>query len=399
VDELRRQFPFLKSGALYFDTAATAQKPQRVIDRIDRFYSKQYGTVHRALYTQAAEATAAYTAVRQQAAQFLGASSSDEIIFVKGTTEAINLVASSWGATHLKVGDEILLPEIEHHANIVPWQLLAKKNGVILRPIPVTDQGELNLKAFHQMLSPCTKLVTLAHVSNVLGTEHPIAEIVAAAHAVGAKVLLDGAQSAGHQPIDLQKLDVDFFACSGHKLYGPTGVGLLYGKKELLESMPPYQGGGDMIDRVSWEETSFQPPPLRFEAGTPMIAEVIALGETLSFLTEVGLTQIQQHEQALLAYAEKQMRDLPGLTILGSAPKKGPIISFTIEGVHPMDLALLLDARKIALRTGHLCAQPALRRFGLTTVSRASFGIYNNVHEVDQLVEALDSSLHILVGG
>jgi cysteine desulfurase/selenocysteine lyase len=387
---VRDEFPIFQkhSDLIYLDSAATTHKPQCVIDALTQFYAEEYATVHRAIYRSSIAATEKYNETRLAAARFLNAAHVDEIVFTRGTTDAINLVAQSYGGTMLKSGDEILISEMEHHSNIVPWQMIAQKTGATLRWIPMNDQGVLEWKG---MINSKTKIVALAHVSNVTGTINPIAEIALAAHIFGAKMVVDGAQAAPHMKVDVQALGCDFYAFSGHKCYGPTGVGVLYGKKELLECMPPVQGGGDMIERVEMEQTTYQMPPLRFEAGTPLIAEVIALKTALEFIEN------HREEDSLLAYATKQLSTVPGLKILGTAPKKGPIITFSIEGVHPLDLGTLLDLKNIAIRTGHLCAQPLLRKFGLTAAARVSFGLYNTKKEVDLLTEALTEIAHKLV--
>lgn len=379
---MRDEFPIFQKHPklIYLDSAATTHKPRCVIDALTRVYSADYATVHRAIYRTAIRAGEQYDETRLTAARFLNATKPEEIVFTRGTTDGINLVAQSYGRTFLNAGDEILVSEMEHHSNLVPWQMVAKQTGAILRVIPMDDQGVLQWKGW---ITSRTKLVALAHISNVTGTINPIAEIGMAAHAVGAKMLVDGAQAAPHIKIDVQALHADFYAFSGHKCYGPTGVGILYGKKELLEIMPPIQGGGDMIERVDLENTTYQLPPLRFEAGTPIIGSVIALKAALDF--------IEQHRQPdlLLPYATERLQEIPNLKIIGTAPEKGPILTFHIEGVHPLDLATLLDLKDIAIRSGHLCAQPLLRKFGLTAAARASFGIYNTIHEVDLFVEAI----------
>lgn len=378
---MRDEFPIFHAHPelIYLDSAATAHKPQCVIDALTQFYAEDYATVHRAIYRQSLKATEKYNETRVTAGRFLNAQP-EEIVFTRGTTDAINLVAQSYGRTFLKPGDEILISEMEHHSNIVPWQMVARQTGAILRWIPMNPQGILEWKG---TLTPKTKLVALAHISNVTGTINPIAEITKAAHAIGAVMLVDGAQAAPHIKIDVQALDCDFYAFSAHKCYGPTGVGVLYGKKELLEVMPPVQGGGDMIEQVEMEKTTYQMPPLRFEAGTPLIAQVIALKTALEFIEK------NRRPEKLLARATKRLEAIPGLKIIGTAPQKGPIITFHIEGIHPLDLATLLDLKNIAIRTGHLCAQPLLRKFGLTAAARVSFGIYNTVREVDLFADAL----------
>lgn len=378
---MRDEFPIFRSypDLIYLDSAATAHKPQCVIDALVKFYSEDYATVHRAIYRPSLKATEQYNETRATAARFLNAET-EEIVFTRGTTDAINLVAQSYGRTFLKPGDEILISEMEHHSNIVPWQMVAKQTGAVLRWIPMNDQGVLEWQG---TLTPKTKIVAIAHVSNVTGTINPIAEIAKAAHSHGAKIVVDGAQAAPHLKIDVQALDCDFYAFSGHKCYGPTGIGILYGKKELLEVMPPVQGGGDMIERVELERSTYQMPPLRFEAGTPLIAEVIALKTALEF------TEKNRRPDTLLAFATERLLALPDLKIIGTAAQKGPIITFHIEGVHPLDLATLLDLKNIAIRSGHLCAQPLLRKFGLTAAARASFALYNTMEEVDRFVDAV----------
>lgn len=378
---MRDEFPIFKKHPelIYLDSAATTHKPSCVIDALNQFYTEDYATVHRAIYRSSMRATEQYNETRAVAARFLNANV-DEIVFTRGTTDAINLVAQSYGRTFLKPGDEILISEMEHHSNIVPWQMVAKQTGATLRFIPMNQQGILEWQGH---ITPKTKMVALAHVSNVTGTINPIAEIGQAARAVGAKFLVDGAQAAPHMKIDVQALNCDFYAFSGHKCYGPTGVGVLFGKNEVLEMMPPIQGGGDMIERVELEETTYQMPPLRFEAGTPIIGPVIALKTALEFIER------NRKPENLLSHATERLEAIAGLKIIGTAPKKGPIITFHIEGVHPLDLATLLDLKNIAIRSGHLCAQPLLRKFGLTTASRVSFGIYNTVQEVDQFADAV----------
>ncbi len=394
---IRQEFPLLKSSPLiYLDSAATTHKPQAVIDAMMQFYTQGYGTVHRALYKLAAEATAQYHAVRQQVQQFLNAESSDEIIFTKGTTEAINLVAASFGEAFVRAGDEILISEMEHHSNIVPWQLLCARAGAHLRVAPIDESGQLIKEEFEKLLNERTRLVSVAHISNATGTQNPIEWIIEKAHEFGAKVFIDGAQSAGHIPVDVQLLDADFFAFSGHKIFGPTGVGILYGKREILEQMPPYQGGGDMIERVTFEKTTYQAPPLRFEAGTPMIAEVMGLGAALTFIENLGRARVASWEQELLQHATERLLQIPGLRLIGTAPQKGAIVTFVVQDVHSSDIGSMLDAKGVAVRTGHLCAQPTMRRFGVETATRLSFAPYNTCEEIDQCVDALSKILPVL---
>lgn len=386
MKQLRDDFPILKKPLIYFDSAATSQKPQVVLDGMHRFYSEEYGTVHRAVYDLATGATELYNNVRKQVQAFLHAASADEIIFTKGTTESINLVARCFP---LQAGDEIIISEMEHHSNIVPWQMTCKERGAVLKIIPMTDKGELDLEAYKKLLNPRTKLVSVAHISNSTGTVNPIRHIIELAHQHKAKVFIDGAQAAAHIPVDVQKLDADFYAFSGHKVFGPTGIGILYGKKELLEEMPPYQGGGDMIETVTMNHTIYQPAPLKFEAGTPLIAQVIGLGAALTYIESIGLSKIAAWEKDLLIYATDKLKAVKGLKIIGTAKEKGAIISFVIDGIHHLDIGTLLNLKGIAVRTGHHCAQPAMERFGISGTTRISFAPYNTRAEIDTFVDAL----------
>ena len=401
VRRVREDFPMLKKmmngrHLIYLDTAATSQKPQSVIDAIHTFYSLEYGTVHRAIYELAAHSTEMYSTVRTKVQQFIGAREEEEIIFTRGTTESINLVAHSYGRAFLKKGDEIIISEMEHHSNIVPWQLLAKERGLKLKYIPMSLEGELRLDVFKELLSERTKLVSVAHIANATGTINPIEEIISLAHQAGAKVLIDGAQAASHLPLNVEALDVDFYAFSGHKIYGPTGIGVLYGKRELLKDMPPFIGGGDMIETVTMEESTFQDPPLRFEAGTPSIAEVIGLGAAIDYIESLGRENIEEWLNHLLSHATEKLLEVSGLKIIGTAKKKGPIISFVLDDLHPLDLGTLLGLKGIAIRTGHLCAQPALSRFGLKSIARISLGIYNTLSDIDNAVEAIQEGALLL---
>lgn len=389
---MRDRFPIFKNhpNLIYLDSAATAHKPKEVIDALNQFYSFEYATVHRAIYRPSLKATDKYNASREAARKFLNAKFFEEIVFTRGTTDALNLIAKSFGKIAVKPGDEILISEMEHHSNIVPWQMLAKETGADLRWIPVNEKGVLEWEG---KINSRTKIVSLAHVSNVTGTINPIQAIAKAAHKVGAAFVVDGAQAAPHMLVDVQKLDCDFYAFSGHKCYGPTGIGILYGKKELLEKMPPIEGGGDMIERVDLDGTSYQQPPLRFEAGTPIIASAIALKPALDFIEEIGREAIAAHEDALYLRAKEQISEISELKIIGTSPQKGPILTFSIDGIHSLDLATLLDLENIAVRSGHLCAQPILRRFGLETATRASFGIYNTLEEVDRFIISLKQNL------
>ncbi len=392
--ELRKQFPVLQREVkgrplVYLDNAATSQKPLRVIRALEAYYSGYNANIHRGIHTLAEEATAAFEQTRETARKFVGAASTEEIIFTRGTTEGINLVASSWGRSFLQEGDEIILSTLEHHSNIVPWQMVAQERGAVVRVVPVSEQGVFQWEEFQRLLSPRTKFVSIVHVSNALGVINPVKDIIDAAHAVGAKVLVDGAQSSVHLDIEVQAMDCDFFAFSGHKVYGPTGVGVLYGKKALLEAMPPYQGGGEMIREVDFSGTTYNDLPYKFEAGTPNIADVIALHEALAFINETGKARIRAHEDDLLGYATEQLRAIEGLRIIGDVTDKVSVISFVMEGIHPQDIGILLDNQGIAVRTGHHCTQPLMKRLGLPGTSRASFAAYNTREEVDALVTGL----------
>jgi cysteine desulfurase/selenocysteine lyase len=394
VEAVRRDFPILdvrigSKPLVYFDNAATTHKPQVVIDAIQRFYMLQNANIHRGVHYLSQQATDAYEQARGKVARFLGAASPDEIIFVRGATEAVNLVASSWGGKFIHSGDEIVITEMEHHANIVPWQMLAERTGAVIRVAPITDDGELDLPKFHALLGKKTKLVAFVHVSNALGTINPVRELIAAAHAVGAKVLLDGAQSAPHLPVDVQELGCDFFVCSGHKIYGPTGIGVLWARREILESMPPYQGGGDMIEKVTFEKTTFKEPPSRFEAGTPHISGGIALGAAVDYLDKIGRERIAAHEDEIAGYAVEKLSGIEGLRIVGRPRHRAGAVSFVMDDVHPHDIGTILDSNGIAIRAGHHCAQPLMHRLGLAATARASFGLYNTRAEVDALAAAL----------
>jgi cysteine desulfurase/selenocysteine lyase len=381
---------------VYFDNAATSQKPIQVIDALVHYYTHYNANIHRGLHTLADEATAAYEAARVAVQEFIGASLHEEIIFTKGTTESINLVARSWGSAFLQKGDEIIISSLEHHANIVPWQMIAEEKGAILKVIPMDDNGRLDMDAYSNMLSDKTKFVSIVHVSNALGIINPVEEIIALAHEKNALVLLDGAQSSVHLDIDVKKLDCDFYVFSGHKIYGPTGVGVLYGKKALLEKMPPFLGGGEMIKEVTFEKTTYNELPFKFEAGTPNIADVIVMKPAIEFINKYGKSNIRAHEEELLAYATSKLKEIAGLKIIGDVENKVSVISFVIEGVHPQDLAILLDNQGIAVRTGHHCAQPLMQRLGIVGTTRVSFAAYNTLAEIDVLIAALHKSLKML---
>ncbi|MDB2613836.1 cysteine desulfurase [Chlamydiales bacterium] len=398
TEDIRKDFPMLTKTMhgkplIYFDTAATAQKPHQVIDTLSDFYLNHYGTVHRAIYDLAVYSTKAYEEARNTFQRFLNAPSREEIIFTRGTTESINLIATSFGKQFINPGDEILITEMEHHSNIVPWQMIAKEKKASLKVVPIHENGELDLAAYKKLLTPKTKIVSVTHVSNVLGTVNPIKKLIKLAHENHSKVLIDGAQAAPHIPINVKDLDCDFYVLSGHKLFGPNGIGVLYGKKELLDLMPPYQGGGDMIERVTFEKTTYNVLPLKFEAGTPIIAEAIALAKAVDYLEAIGLKNIQTYEHELLTYATEQLKKIPDLTIYGHAKEKGAIISFSIQGVHHLDLGTLLDFKGIAIRTGHHCAQPLMDRLKTTGTARISFAFYNTYKEVDDFIISLNEVL------
>ena len=401
VQRLRQDFPMLNKTMhgkplVYLDSAATSQKPYAVIEAMTNFYQDHYGTVHRAVYQLAIRSTEEYQQTRRKVRTFLNAAKDEEIIFTRGTTESINLVAYSFGKAFVKPGDEILISAMEHHSNIVPWQILCEDRGAILKVIPMNERGELLLEEYAKLLNPRTRLVAVTHVSNSLGTINPIKQIVALAHQTGAQVLVDGAQSAPHLKVDVQDLDADFFVFSGHKVMGPTGIGILYGKADLLNQMPPYQGGGDMIETVTFPKTTYNVLPLKFEAGTPMIAEVFGLGAAIDYLQAIGLESIQNWEHELLTYATNQLEQIPGLKIIGQADRKGALISFVIEGLHSLDIGTFLDLKGIAIRTGHHCAQPVMRFFNVPATARASFAFYNTKEEVDCLAVALKSIVGML---
>jgi cysteine desulfurase / selenocysteine lyase len=374
---------------VYLDNAATSQKPQAVIDAVTRFYTAENANIHRGVHYLSERATVAYDQAREKVARFLNAHSSREIIFTRGTTEGINLVAQTYGRSHLKPGDDIVITAMEHHSNIVPWQLVCEQTGATLRAAPISDDGELDVDAFERLLGDRTRLVAVVHVSNALGTINPIKRLVALAHARGIPVLVDGAQAAPHIQVDLQNLDCDFFAFSGHKIFGPTGVGVLYGREALLEGMPPYQGGGDMIATVTLQRSTWAPVPAKFEAGTPMIAQVMGLGAALDYVTELGLDAITTWEQELLRYATERVSQIEGIRLIGTAREKASVLGFVLEGVHPHDIGTVLDDAGVAIRAGHHCAQPVMERFGVPATARASFAFYNTRAEVDVLVDGL----------
>lgn len=401
VENIRALFPILNRKVkgrdlIYFDNAATAQKPLQVIEALTHYYSHYNANIHRGLHTLADEATAAFEATRHSIQHFIGAAVPEEIIFTKGTTESINLVASAWGNTHLQKGDEIIISSLEHHANIVPWQMVAEARGAQLRVIPIDDNGVLDMEAFQNMLNEKTRFVSIVHASNALGVINPVEDIITLAHKYDTLVLVDAAQSSVHLELDVQQLDCDFLVFSGHKIYGPTGTGILYGKKALLEMLPPYQGGGEMIKEVTFEKTTYNELPFKFEAGTPNIADFIALKPAVDFIEDIGKKNIHAHEDALLRYATEKLKPIDGLHIRGNVANKVSVVSFTIDDIHPQDLAILLDNQGIAVRTGHHCAQPLMKRLGIVGTTRASFAAYNTFEEIDIFAQALNKSIKML---
>ena len=397
--DIRKDFPLINQTIdgkplIYLDSAATTQKPQVVIDSLSEYYSEYNANIQRGIYHIAEKSTVEFEAVRDRITSFINAEDRAEIIFTKGTTESINLVAYSWGRNFLNPGDEILITEMEHHSNNVPWQLVTQVTGAILKYIPVNDDGELDNPLDY--INEKTKLVAIIHQSNVLGTVNPVEGIISRAHVVGAKVLVDGAQSTPHFPIDVQDMDCDFFTFSGHKMMGPTGVGVLYGKKDILKEMDPFLGGGEMIKEVSMDAVSFNELPWKFEAGTPNIAQVIGLGSAIDYINKIGLDVINRRGELLKEYALEKISKIEGITIYGHAQKRGPVVSFNIEGVHPHDLAQLLDQQNICIRVGHHCAQPLLTKFGITSSARASFYVYNITEEIDILIQGIEKAVSIL---
>ncbi|HEX8463388.1 MAG TPA: cysteine desulfurase, partial [Abditibacterium sp.] len=394
IPKIRAEFPILDlevrgKPLVYLDNAASTQKPRAVLDRIQHYYEAENANIHRGVHYLSEVATRRVEESRLKVARFLNAPSAHEIIFTRGCTEGINLVASSWGRANLQAGDEIILTAMEHHSNIVPWQMIAAERGAVIKVAPINDAGELLLDEFEALFSPRTKMVSVVHLSNSLGTINPVEELVRMAHKHGALILVDGAQSVSHLPVDVQALDCDFFVFSGHKIYAPTGIGVLWARRELLEAMPPYQGGGDMISSVSWNGSTWNELPFKFEAGTPHMEGSIGLGAALDWIEEIGLEPIAAHEAMLLFKATEAVRDIPGLRIIGTAENKASVLSFVMEGAHPNDIGTLVDARGVAIRTGHHCTQPLMERFGLPATARASFAVYNTEEEVDKFVSAL----------
>ena len=400
VEKIRKDFPILHQEVhgkplVYLDNAATSQKPRAVIEATTHYYSRDNSNIHRGVHELSQRATRGYEEAREKARRFINAAESREVLFVRSTTEAINLVAGSYGRTRVGTGDEIVVSTMEHHSNIVPWQILCEEKGARLRVVPVSDAGELLVEEYEKLLGPRTRIVSLVHLSNALGTVNPVSHIIDLAHRRGIPVLLDGAQAAPRVKLDVRDLGVDFYAFSGHKLYGPTGIGVLYGKASLLEEMPPYQGGGDMISSVTFEKTLYNKLPHKFEAGTPNIAGGIALGAAIDYVESVGLEAIAAHEEDLLSYATEAVSRIPGLRIIGTAREKAGILSFVIDGIHPHDVGTVLDQEGIAIRAGHHCTQPLMERFGIPATARASFGMYNTRQEVDALVRGILKVLEV----
>jgi cysteine desulfurase/selenocysteine lyase len=394
VETLRAQFPILAEPAhghplVYLDNAATTQKPRAVIDALSHYYETANANVHRGVHMLSERATAAFEGARVEAASFLGAAHPHEIIFTRNATEGINLVANSWGHAVLSAGDEVLISAMEHHSNIVPWQMACERTGARLRVIPIDDRGTLDMDAFRGLLTDRTRMVAVSHLSNALGTVNPVAEITATAHAAGAAVLVDGAQAAYHRAVDVVALGVDFYVCTGHKLYGPTGIGVLYGRTAQLEAMPPFLGGGDMISSVSFEKSTWNVLPYKFEAGTPHIEGAIGLAAAMRFVRGVGFDWITAHESRLLAYGTEALAAVPGVRLVGTSPDKASILSFVMEGVHPHDIGTIVDQHGVAIRTGHHCAQPVMERFGVPATARASLAMYNTTDDIDRLIAAL----------
>ena len=400
IEKIRADFPILaekirNKPLVYFDNAATSQKPQAVIDSIVHLYSHDYANVHRGVHTLSVRSTDLFEGARTKVKDFINAASEKEIIFVKGATEAINLVAQTYGKTHVNPGDEIIISAMEHHSNIVPWQMLCEQTGAVLKVAPINLQGELIFDEFENLINDKTKLVSVVHMSNALGTINPVKNIIAAAHAKGIPVLLDGAQAIPHMIVDVQELDCDFYVFSGHKLYGPTGVGVLYGKQALLEAMPPYQGGGDMIRKVTFEETEYNVLPYKFEAGTPDIAGVVGLGAAIDYINTIGMDKIAAYEAELLAYATEKALKIKGLRIIGEAEHKGAILSFVLDKIHPHDIGTMLDSLGIAIRAGHHCAMPVMDFYKVPATARASFAMYNTKEEIDFLMNGIESLIEV----
>ena len=402
VEEIRKDFPILHRQVngkplVYFDNGATSQKPQQVINVINRYYQHENSNIHRGIHTLSQEATDAYEKARTTVQQFINAKHNHEVIFTSGTTGSINLVASSFGKKHLQAGDEIIISTMEHHSNIVPWQMLCEEKGAVLKVIPINEKGELLMKEFKKLLSPKTKLVAVTHVSNTLGTINPVKEIIKLAKAAGAFVLIDGAQAVPHTKVDVQALDCDFYAFSAHKMFGPTGVGILYGKEAILNELPPYQGGGDMIKTVTFEKTTYNELPHKFEAGTPNIVGGLGLSAAIDYMNNIGIANIEAYEHELLNYATEKIKQIEGVRIIGEAENKASVLSFLVDGTHPSDIGMIIDKLGIAIRTGHHCTEPLMNRFNVPGTARASFAFYNTKEEIDTFILALERALKMLL--
>ena len=401
IDNVKKEFPIFdekiqNNDLVYLDSANSSQKPKVVIDRISNFYETEFSNVGRSVHTLAVKATNSFEATRDKVQKYLNANHREEIIFTKGATEAINLVASSYGKKYINKGDEVIISAMEHHSNIVPWQMMCERKECTLRVVPIDENGDLILEEFEKLLNNRTKLVAVSHISNSLGTINPVKTIIDKAHAVGAKVLIDGAQSIQHMKVDMLELDCDFYAFSGHKVFGPTGVGILYGKKVILDNMPPYQGGGDMIAKVTFEKTTYNELPHKFEAGTPNISGGIGLGAAIKYFSELDIEAIHSHEQELAGYTESKLMEFTGMKIIGTAKEKTSVVSFVVDGIHPFDLGTLLDKQGIAVRTGHHCTQPIMDFFEIPGTIRASFAFYNTMEEIDIFIAAVERSLNML---
>lgn len=401
LDIIRKDFPILHRQVngkplVYFDNGATSQKPQQVIDAINRYYQHENSNIHRGIHTLSQEATDAYEKARTTVQQFINAKHHHEVIFTSGTTGSINLVASSFGKKHIHAGDEIIISTMEHHSNIVPWQMICEEKGAILKVIPISDKGELLMDEFEKLLSSKTKLVSITHVSNTLGTINPVKEIIKLAKKAGAFVLIDGAQAVPHTKVDVQALDCDFYAFSAHKMFGPTGVGILYGKESILNDLPPYQGGGDMIKTVTFEKTTYNELPHKFEAGTPNIVGGLGLAAAIDYMNNIGLTNIEAYEHELLSYATEKIKQIEGIRIIGEASNKASVLSFLVDGTHPSDIGMIIDKLGIAIRTGHHCTEPLMNRFDIPGTARASFAFYNTKEEIDVFIKALERAVNML---
>ncbi|MBL1232248.1 MAG: cysteine desulfurase [Flavobacteriales bacterium] len=401
-DKIRKDFPILQRQVngkplIYFDNGATSQKPQQVIDVINRYYQHENSNIHRGIHTLSQEATNAYEKARTTVLQFINAKHNHEVIFTSGTTGSINLVASSFGKKHLQAGDEIIISTMEHHSNIVPWQMICEEKGAILKVIPISDEGELLMEEFEKLLSSKTKLVSITHVSNTLGTINPVKEIIKLAKTAGAFVLIDGAQAVPHTKVNVQELDCDFYAFSAHKMFGPTGVGILYGKEAILNELPPYQGGGDMIKTVTFEKTTYNELPHKFEAGTPNIVGGLGLAAAIDYMNNIGIANIEAYEHELLSYATEKIKKIEGVRIIGEAANKASVLSFLVDGTHPSDIGMIIDKLGIAIRTGHHCTEPLMNRFDIPGTARASFAFYNTKEEIDTFILALERALKMLL--